>query len=152
MRKYTRRDVCRLLRWDRDEGSTVNGYRVKHGTCPIFVTYHKDEELQYTIQYQDQFVNRHQFSWMTRSQRRLSSAEIQPILNQAASGLEIHLFVKKGDDEGAAHYYLGRMRTLTAVETVIGDKGDPSRQKPIVNVRFAMEEAVREDVFGYLVE
>ncbi len=39
--KYTRKDVCRLLNWPKDESSTIYGYSVKHNTCPIFVTYEK---------------------------------------------------------------------------------------------------------------
>src|SRR5699024_3671864 len=33
--KYGRKDVCRLLNWDKDEASTMYGYKYKHGTCPI---------------------------------------------------------------------------------------------------------------------
>ncbi len=47
--KYTRREVCRLLKWENDEGNVIFGYKVKHGTCPIFVTYNKDKEISYTI-------------------------------------------------------------------------------------------------------
>ena len=36
--KYSRKDVCRLMNWDKDESSTMYGYRIKHNTCPIFVT------------------------------------------------------------------------------------------------------------------
>lgn len=43
--KYSRRDVCRLLNWPNDDSSTLYGYRVKHNTCPIFVTYDKKEDI-----------------------------------------------------------------------------------------------------------
>ena len=43
--KYSRKDVVRLLNWEKDESSTVYGYKIKHGTCPIFVKYHKADEL-----------------------------------------------------------------------------------------------------------
>lgn len=36
---YTRKDVCRILNWAKDESAVVYGYRVKYNTCPIFVTY-----------------------------------------------------------------------------------------------------------------
>ena len=39
--KYSRRDACRILNWEKDESSTIYGYRIKHNTCPIFVTYEK---------------------------------------------------------------------------------------------------------------
>ena len=43
--KYSRKDICRLLNWEKDESSTVYGYKIKYDTCPIFVTYHKKEEI-----------------------------------------------------------------------------------------------------------
>ena len=41
--KYSRKDVCRLLNWEKDDSATIFGYRIKHNTCPIFVTYEKKE-------------------------------------------------------------------------------------------------------------
>ena len=43
--KYSRKDVCRLMNWDKDESSTMYGYRIKHNTCPIFVTYEKKDDI-----------------------------------------------------------------------------------------------------------
>lgn len=43
---YTRKDVCRILNWAKDESAVVYGYRVKYNTCPIFVTYKKDENIR----------------------------------------------------------------------------------------------------------
>lgn len=149
--KYTRREMCRILKWENDEGSTINGYRVKHEMCPIFVTYNKGNEISYTTRYKDEFLNRHQFSWMTRSPRRLTSEEIRPILEQETTGLDIHLFIKKSDDEGSAHYYLGRLKKLDVRETFIADKANTTNTKPIVNFRFALKDSVREDVYEYLI-
>ncbi len=36
--------LCRLLNWDKDESSTLYGYKYKYGTCPIFITFHKDDQ------------------------------------------------------------------------------------------------------------
>lgn len=55
--KYTRKDACRLLNWDSDESSTIYGYKTKHQTCPIFVTYHKDEDVESSVAYEDIFLN-----------------------------------------------------------------------------------------------
>ncbi|MFN4214776.1 DUF3427 domain-containing protein [Exiguobacterium sp.] len=46
LEKYTRKDACRLLNWEKEEQSTMYGYKVKHQTCPIFVTYHKSEDVE----------------------------------------------------------------------------------------------------------
>ena len=43
--KYSRKDACRILDWPKDESSTLYGYRIKNGSCPIFVTYKKREDI-----------------------------------------------------------------------------------------------------------
>ena len=54
--KYTRKDACRLLNWKNDESSTIYGYKTKHQTCPIFVTYHKKDEVESSVNYGDEFL------------------------------------------------------------------------------------------------
>ena len=51
--KYSRKDICRLLNWEKDESSTVYGYKIKYDTCPIFVTYHKKEDIAKSTMYDD---------------------------------------------------------------------------------------------------
>ena len=54
---YTRKDVCRILNWAKDESAVVYGYRVKYNTCPIFVTYKKDENISESTKYDDRFAS-----------------------------------------------------------------------------------------------
>jgi superfamily II DNA or RNA helicase len=151
--KYSRKDVCRILNWDNDEQSTMYGYKVKNATCPIFVNYHKEEGIASTTKYQDRFVSRHEFEWMSRAKRTLDSKEIIAIKNYQASGghpgLRLPLFVKKNNDEGTDFYYMGDV-TPTAFEqtTLTTDK-----QKPlsIVRVNFSMNHPVEESIYHYLV-
>ena len=77
--KYSRRDICRLLNWGKDEGSTIYGYRIKHGTCPIFVTYEKKEDISESTKYEDQFVDSKLFSWMTRSRVKIDFYYMGPV-------------------------------------------------------------------------
>jgi len=107
--KYSRKDVCRILNWEKDEASTVYGYRIKNNTCPIFVTYNKNEDISDSTKYEDQFINSQQFSWMTRSRVKMDSKEIIELQNHQKSGLRILLFVKKSDSEGSDFYYMGDM-------------------------------------------
>ena len=79
-KKYSRRDACRLLNWAKDESSTIYGYRVKHGTCPIFVTYHKKNEVDSSVNYGDEFLSTDIFRWFTRSKLTLESNEVKAIL------------------------------------------------------------------------
>ena len=110
--KYTRKDACRLLNWEKDNSSTVYGYRVSYGTCPIFVTYEKSDEITSSTQYADEFESPRIFSWMTRSRLTLDSPEVQKIINAEHDGLDVRLFIKKSDSEGADFYYFGRVRPV----------------------------------------
>jgi len=75
--KYSRKDICRLLNWSQDDSSTIYGYKIKHGTCPIFVTYEKQDDISNSMKYADEFINNKRFSWMTRSRVTLESREAQ---------------------------------------------------------------------------
>ncbi|MDD6366924.1 MAG: DEAD/DEAH box helicase [Stecheria intestinalis] len=148
--KYSRRDVCRLLDWDKDESSTIYGYTFKHHQCPIFVTYEKLEGISKSIQYADEFVNPGVFSWMTRNHVTMKHPDIIRLQESEKNGMEIFLFVKKSDGEGNDHYYLGKVKPIHYEETVQMD--DHGRECPIVNVQMKLEHAVREDIFDYLVK
>jgi superfamily II DNA or RNA helicase/HKD family nuclease len=106
--KYGRKDICRLLNWEKDETSTIYGYRTKHNTCPIFITYHKSDDVEASTNYGDEFLNRTTLRWFTRSRRTLETSEVKQILNHKKTGVDIHIFVKKDDDEGSSFYYLGQ--------------------------------------------
>ena len=60
--KYSRKDVCRILNWDKNEESTMYGYRIKYNTCPVFVTYHKNDDITGSTKYEDTFINPNCFS------------------------------------------------------------------------------------------
>ena len=145
--KYTRKDACRLLNWEQDNSSTVYGYRVSYGTCPIFVTYNKSEDITSSTQYADEFESPKVFSWMTRSRLTLASPEVQKIVNAERDGLDMRLFIKKSDGEGADFYYFGRVRPISWVETVQPD--DHGKQLPIVNFRLELEHAAQDDLYEY---
>lgn len=146
--KYSRKDVCRLLNWEKDESSTMYGYRIKYNTCPIFVTYEKTEEvLGSSTGYQDAFVNNRQFSWMTRNRVTLEHDESQAIINSKKNGLRIMLFVKKSDGEGSDFYYMGQMTPKQWMQTTIKDKYN--KDLPIMNFQFEMGKAIRDDIYDY---
>ena len=146
--KYSRRDICRILNWEKDESSTVYGYRIKHGTCPIFVTYEKKDDISETTKYEDQFVDPQVFSWMTRSRVSLESEESQKIIHYQENGLKIYLFIKKSDGEGTDFYYMGRVSPIEFKETTIADKN--GKLLPIMNFKMQLEHAVRKDIYDYL--
>ena len=149
--KYSRKDACRILNWTHDDSSTVYGYRIKHGTCPIFVTYNKDaESIAKSTDYPDSFVNESMFRWATRNKVTLESTEAQQIINYKDTDLLIPLFLKKSDGEGSDFYYMGTMKPNHWKQTTItNDKGT---ELPIVHFYFDMDHSVRNDVYEYFVE
>ncbi|MFJ6413387.1 DUF3427 domain-containing protein [Terribacillus saccharophilus] len=150
--KYTRKDACRLLNWDSDESSTIYGYKTKHQTCPIFVTYHKDEDVESSVAYEDTFLNEQTFKWYTRSKRTIASKEVAEIINADDNDIDIHLFVKKDDDEGLGFYYLGQVhpdkQTVQQEEMRSGE----DKVIPVVTMNMNLEEPVDKKIYRYIVE
>lgn len=145
--KYSRKDVCRLLNWPNDDSSTLYGYRIKHNTCPIFVTYEKDDDISESTKYQDEFENKEIFSWMSRSNLKLDSKEIKSLINYKEEDLKIHLFVKKSDDEGKDFYYMGQVIPKEYHQTTI--KNDESKELPIVNFKYKLLNPVKDELYNY---
>ncbi|WP_325192942.1 DEAD/DEAH box helicase [Methanobrevibacter ruminantium] len=145
--KYSRKDACRLLNWPHDDSSTMYGYRVKHNTCPIFVTYEKEEDISSSTKYQDEFISRDIFSWMTRSRVRLDSPEVKRILDEKT---EIHIFVKHSDGEGKDFYYIGQANPICHRETTIDD--DHGNKLPIVNFRYKLAHTCKEEIYNYFMD
>lgn len=150
--KYSRRDACRLLNWPHDDSSTIYGYRSKHNTCPIFVTYHKKDEVETSQAYSDEFLAPDLFRWFTRNRLTLDSIEVKNILSYKESGMKIHLFMKKDDGEGTDFYYLGQADIADSSaknETMPDGKGS---HLPVVTMNLVLEQPVQHDIYHYLVE
>lgn len=152
--KYSRRDVCRLLNWDKNEDATINGYprKVKKGTIPIFVTYHKQDNISETTKYEDIFISQDVFSWMTRSNLTVQSSEVQNILQAKTNNVKIHLFIKRDDTEGIGLYYFGLVNPIVSQvsETVILNK--EGKTIPIVNIPLQLETPAQQCMYTYLVK
>ena len=153
-RKYSRKDVFRILNVSENPvAQNVGGYLVspdkKH--CPIFVNYHKEDHISESIKYEDKFVNRKEFDWMSKSNRTISSNDVQSILGQNGP-IRLPLFIKKNNDEGLDFYYMGEVSpVLNQVEqsTILNDSG---KQLPIVKIRFNLTDSVTSSMYNYLQE
>ncbi|MDQ0429519.1 superfamily II DNA or RNA helicase/HKD family nuclease [Planomicrobium stackebrandtii] len=149
-KKYTRKDACRLLNWTSDESSTIYGYKTKHGTCPIFVTYHKNDEVESSVAYTEGFISPEIFTWSTRSNRTLASAEVKTIIGAAESNIDLHLFIKKDDDEGGDFYYLGQaLPDKSSVEQALM-KDKNLKDIPVVHMNLALENMVEGKLYHYI--
>lgn len=148
--KYSKKDVCRLLNWENDEKGTMYGYKTKHGTCPIFITYNKDEAKDASFAYEDTLINQEILSWSSRPSRVIESKELQPIIHAEDHGIEIHIFIKKDDGEGTGSYYLGKASPI--IDTVTPSTiNNGNGEKPIVKMNMIMETPVEYNLFKYLI-
>ena len=145
--KYSREDVLRILNWERFmNGQNIGGYKIKYDTCPIFVTYNKKEDISETINYEDHFIDKVTFNWMSRNNRKTSSPELEPIINY--NGLDIELFIQKSNDEGIEFYYIGNLTPLNYKQVYREIDG---RQHPIVNFKFKINTEVKDELYSYFV-
>jgi superfamily II DNA or RNA helicase len=151
-RKYSRKDVFRILNVSENPvAQNVGGYLVSPDNehCPIFVNYHKEEDISESTKYEDKFVNNKEFDWMSKSNRTLSSNDVQSILGHKGPIL-LPLFIKKNNDEGMDFYYMGEVSPeLNQVEqtTILNDSG---KQLPVVKIRFNLTDPVITTMYSYL--
>ncbi|SHJ90253.1 PLD-like domain-containing protein [Arenibacter nanhaiticus] len=141
--KYSRKDVCRLLNWENDISSVLFGYKTINEVTPCFVTYHKSDDIEDTIKYNDHFVSPSVFAWESRSNRKLESQEIKNVINSK----RILLFVKKEDAEGTDFYYMG---DVSIIEDSIEQAVMPDSKKPVVHFKFQLEQPVTDELYNYI--
>ncbi|WP_153127059.1 DUF3427 domain-containing protein [Peribacillus tepidiphilus] len=149
-KKYSRKDACKLLNWNSDESSTIYGYKTKHHTCPIFITYHKNDDVESSVNYGDEFLSQEVLKWYTRSNRTLQSEEVQKIIEAEENNIDIHIFVKKDDDEGTDFYYLGKAspdKNSVRQEKMIDKNG---KELPVVQMNMVMEQSIKNTLYHYI--
>lgn len=150
--KYSRREVCRLLDWEKNEEGTLNGGRPKNGDFPIFVNYHKNDENNLETNYMDEFLSDDTFKWCSTKNRYIDkSKEMQILIHSVENGTNVYLFVKKDNGEGKDFYYLGRcaVNPSSAKPERILDKG---KYYPVVTMEMVLEQPIQYDIYHYLVE
>ena len=143
--KYSRRDVCRILNWERDFTSTIFGYRTRNKVTPCFVTYNKSEDLEGDINYNDHFLNQEVFAWESRSNRKIDSDEINNVINSE----RILLFIKKADSEGVDFYFIG---DVTIIPGSIQQGKMSKTNAPVVHFQFKLDRPVDEKLYEYLIQ
>jgi phage repressor protein C with HTH and peptisase S24 domain len=147
--KYSRKDVCRILNWDLNEEATVYGYKLSNNSCPIFVNYHKEENIASSTKFPEKFLNSSQFLWYTKPQRRLSNSTIAAIKNHN-NQLRLPLFMKKHNGEGTDFYFMGDVKPIdeSFEETTI--KNDQNNDVPVVKVILELATPVESTIYNYL--
>lgn len=144
--QYSRQDAAHLLGWPRKYSSTIYGVKTDTtlGVCAIFVTLEKSDDVSASTAYKDQLLGLSTMRWFTKSNRRLSSKDVAPIVN---GEVDLHVFVKKDDAEGTNHYYLGQAKSSEAVETTM--PGVNGESLPVVTMLLNFQEPISQGLFDY---
>ncbi|WP_250130249.1 DUF3427 domain-containing protein [Jeotgalicoccus sp. WY2] len=146
--KYSRADVCRILNWEKDETSTIYGYKNKHNTTPIFVNYNKNDDIDESVRYDDRFLDSHIFQWYTRKGTDLTSKINREIIEDYESDdTVIHLFVKR-DDEGVYHYYMGEVG-IDLKSTENASIGLMDNKHKVAKMNFILEHPVDYNMYRF---
>ncbi|GAA1819253.1 DEAD/DEAH box helicase [Brevibacterium celere] len=145
---YSRKEICRLLNWRKNEQATMFGYKVDAhtGTCPIFVKSRKSDDISASIAYGDAFINESTLRWFSRSRKTLQSPDVVSILSNK---FELYVFGKRDDREGTDLYYLGRAKSSNPEQTTMpGD--EPGSALNVVTMNLDMESPVESALYDYL--
>lgn len=142
---YSRKDVCRILNWDKNEESVIYGYKIKHNTCPMFVTLQKKDVVK-SQNYADMFVDSEEFSWMTRNGVTLNHDEVITIRNCKENGLKLFLFVKQNKEDKEFFYIGSVIPKNMRPDEIDTDKG----KKPIVRIDYTLNQPLNDTFYEYI--
>lgn len=150
--KYTYEDVCRLLKWERNEVPlNIGGYKYnkKTKTFPVFINYDKQENISDTTKYEDHFISSNHLIAISKSGRSLESEDVQNFLKATERGIDVQLFVRKNKDDKISKefYYLGRMTATGQAREFIMQNTD----KTAVEIEWILDTPVREDIYEYII-
>lgn len=148
--KYTRKDACRLLNWDKDESTTVYGYRAKHNTCPIFAKVRTEQNIQ-DLKYGNKLVDAETLSWYMKEKSKKRHPNVQNILSYKENNIALHLFLNK--DTGDDFYYMGivDIEDSSVIDAeMIAEKSQ--KLVPVVKMNLLLQERVDQQIYDYLHE
>lgn len=150
--KYTRKDVFRILGWEENPiAQNVGGYLISKDKkyCPIFVNYHKEDDISDTTKYEDAFINPELLQWMSKSKRTLKSPDVQAIRQHKEHGMRLPLFIKKHNDEGIAFYYMG---DVLPIEDSFEEELMETDKKPVsvVKTHLKLKIPVEKGLYDYI--
>jgi hypothetical protein len=151
-KKYSRKDVFRILCWDENPvAQNVGGYIISKDktNCPIFVNYHKEEDISSTTKYEDKFINNYTFQWMSKSKRTLKSPDVKAI-SEYRSGIRIPLFIKKHNDEGGEFYYIADVTPQDNSFEQTSMRDDNGKEVSVVKMLLTLKHPVEANMYEYL--
>ncbi|MDE6872246.1 MAG: DEAD/DEAH box helicase [Bacteroidales bacterium] len=150
-KKYTYEDVCRLLNWRQNQVATnIGGYKYDEltHTYPVFINYHKQEDISDTTKYEDRFESPSDLIAISKSKRTTQSPDVQMALKSVERGVRMDLFVRKNKDdkESKEFYYLGPIVPTGKAEDIIM----PNTEATAVEIGYRLLRPVEANLYEYL--
>ena len=150
-RKYSRKDCFRILNWtEQPLAQNVGGYMFhpEDKNCPIFVNYHKEDDISDTTKYEDGFIDTSTIVYMSKSKRKLTSPDVIKFKEANKRAIRLPLFIKKENAEGDDFYYMGDAISdpENFKQTTIGI----DKKVNVVKMNFCMERPVQRDMYEYI--
>src|SRR5699024_11002087 len=111
---------------------------------------HKSDDIDESVRYDDKFLDSHIFKWYTRKGTNLQSKINREIIGDYKNrDTVIHLFIKRDDDEGVYHYYMGDVDIDldSAENTMIGLQDD---QHKVAKMNFILRNPVDYNMFRFI--
>ena len=152
-KKYTYDDVCRLLNWKENQVATnIGGYKYDRltKTYPVFINYHKEDDISDTTKYEDRFVNPSSLIAISKSRRNLYSEDVRTALDSVRLGVRMELFVRKNkdDQESKEFYYLGQIIPSGHAELF----KMPNTDATAVEIGYRLLKPVEAGLYEYITE
>ena len=154
-RKYSRKDVFRILNWSENPlAQNVGGYLFSPDNlvCPIFLTYHKAEDISDSTKYEDRFISNRVVEYFSKSNRKLDSKDVRTLRDQQQNNINIPLFVKKSNDEGQDFYFLGQLQPETDYFVQEYLPVENKKPSPVVKMRFQIDPPIEDSLYDYLID
>lgn len=150
--KYTYEDVCRLLEWEKGEVAlNIGGYKFDKNTntYPVFINYDKDENIADTVKYEDHLVSPDKLIAISKSNRTVSSDDVQTALNSSVLGIDMELFIRKNKDDKISKefYYMGKIIPTGAYKQFVM----PNTNSTAVEIEYRLKTPIKEDLYDYIV-
>ncbi|MCF0155394.1 MAG: DUF3427 domain-containing protein, partial [Veillonella sp.] len=115
----------------------------------VFINYHKSDQIQDTIKYEDRFINQSRIKAISKNKRSLDSEDVKTALHAQELGVRMELFVRKNkdDNESKEFYYLGPIYATGQTESILMADG----KSTAVELEYQLEVPVRDDIYDYIV-
>lgn len=151
--KYNYEQVCQLLEWPKNQiAQNIGGYKFDEATktYPVFINYHKGDDVQDSIKYEDRFESQTLIKAISKNNRYLRSKDVNTAINADSLGVSMHLFVRKNKDdkESKEFYYLGPIHSTgkeNAREII------RNGNTPAVEIEYRLDIPVRDDIYDYII-